>query len=70
MSSSNKGSTNLAVVVFIIFLILKLTGVIAWSWWWVTSPLWIGFLLGIVLLAIGCVMAGGLLGLIALFSKK
>ena len=27
--------------VFIIFLILKLTGVIAWSWWWVTCPLWI-----------------------------
>ncbi len=26
---------------FIVFLILKLTGVIAWSWWWVTCPMWI-----------------------------
>ena len=30
---------------FILFLILKLTGVINWSWWWVTSPLWIPFAL-------------------------
>lgn len=27
-------------ILFIVFLILKLTDVIAWSWWWVTSPLW------------------------------
>lgn len=24
------------------FILLKLTGVITWSWWLVTSPLWIG----------------------------
>ncbi len=23
------------------FIVLKLTGVITWSWWWVLSPLWI-----------------------------
>ena len=28
-------------VLFIVFLILKLTNVINWSWWWVTAPLWI-----------------------------
>jgi hypothetical protein len=27
----------------ILFIGLKLTGYIAWSWWWVLSPLWIGF---------------------------
>ena len=26
---------------FLVFLVLKLTGTITWSWWWVTSPLWI-----------------------------
>lgn len=26
----------------IVFITLKLCGVIAWSWWWVTCPLWIG----------------------------
>jgi hypothetical protein len=25
----------------IVFITLKLTNVIAWSWWWVTSPLWL-----------------------------
>lgn len=39
-------------VVFIVFLILKLTNVIDWSWWWVTSPLWISFGLGLVALLI------------------
>lgn len=28
-------------MLFIVFLILKLTEVIAWSWWWVTAPLWL-----------------------------
>lgn len=26
---------------FLVFLILKLADKIQWSWWWVTSPLWI-----------------------------
>lgn len=25
----------------ITFIILKLTNVITWSWWWVLSPIWI-----------------------------
>jgi len=25
---------------FITFMVLKLTSVIGWSWWWVTAPLW------------------------------
>lgn len=32
---------SLPVVLFVVFLVLKLTGVISWSWWWVTSPIWI-----------------------------
>lgn len=40
---------------FIVFLVLKLTGTIDWSWWWVTAPLWGGFALvvGLVLLVLG-----------------
>ena len=37
-SSSGIGITG---VLFVVFLVLKLTGNIDWSWWWVTSPLWI-----------------------------
>lgn len=33
---------------FLTFLILKLCHVIAWSWAWVLSPLWIGLALWIV----------------------
>ena len=36
----------------IIFIVLKLTGHIAWSWWWVTAPLWGGFVLLIVVVII------------------
>lgn len=32
-------------VLFIVFLILKLTETITWSWWWVTAPLWFPFAL-------------------------
>ncbi|HEB37483.1 MAG TPA: hypothetical protein ENI14_02335 [Thermoplasmatales archaeon] len=32
----------------ILFIALKLTGYISWSWWWVLSPLWISILLALV----------------------
>ena len=37
-------------ILFVVFLILKLTGYIDWSWWWVTAPLWIPFAIAIVFL--------------------
>lgn len=37
-----------AFVLFLVFLILKLCNVIAWSWWWVTAPLWIGWTLSLI----------------------
>lgn len=36
-----ESSIGLDIILFVVFLILKLTGNIDWSWWWVTSPLWI-----------------------------
>lgn len=39
-------------VLFLVFLILKLTGisvVATWSWWWVTAPLWGGVALFFVI---------------------
>lgn len=32
---------NIPLFVFLVFLVLKITHVIDWSWWWVTCPLWI-----------------------------
>lgn len=54
------GGLSLGGAVFLIFLVLKLLAVqpvAAWSWWWVTSPIWIswgvviGFLLGVAIVA-------------------
>ena len=28
-------------VLTIVFIVLKLTEVISWSWWWVLAPLWL-----------------------------
>jgi hypothetical protein len=39
-------------VLFVVFLVLKLTGHIDWSWWWVTSPLWMGVALLLLLIVI------------------
>jgi hypothetical protein len=44
--SENKeasGGIGITTALFLIFLVLKLVGAIDWSWWWVTSPLWIVF---------------------------
>jgi len=40
---------SLSGVLTVVFVVLKLVGVITWSWWWVLSPLWIGFLLGVLI---------------------
>lgn len=36
----------------IVFIVLKLTKVIDWSWWWVTCPLWIPIAIFVVLVII------------------
>ena len=46
------GGVSLGGVLFIVFLVLKLTEHIDWSWWWVTAPLWIPIGFTIVLLII------------------
>ena len=43
------GITTLLTVLFVG---LKLTGAIAWSWWWVLSPLWIVAGLAVVVFAV------------------
>lgn len=49
-SPKSKVSINLRFpsVLALIFIVLKLTGVIAWSWVWVLSPLWICAAIGFV----------------------
>lgn len=49
-STSQSGGVGFAGLLTIVFIVLKLTGVVAWSWWWVLSPMWIS--LGLVLLVL------------------
>jgi hypothetical protein len=44
-NSSSSGGIGFFGLMFLIFMTLKLTGFIDWSWWWVTAPLWGGFAL-------------------------
>ena len=37
---ATSGGVGLGGVLFVVFLTLKLTHLINWSWWWVTAPLW------------------------------
>lgn len=56
MSNSTSNSSGISEIGFVglltcIFITLKLLGKIAWSWWWVLSPLWIstGLVIAILL---------------------
>lgn len=51
-SSHNCFGVGFCGLLAIAFIVLKLTGVIAWSWLWVLSPLWIpaAFILAVVVL--------------------
>jgi hypothetical protein len=50
--NAGSGGIGLACAVFIVFLVLKLTGYIDWSWWWITAPLWGGLVLAIAIFII------------------
>jgi hypothetical protein len=52
MERKSSGGIGLTGVLFLVFLVLKLTGNIDWSWWWVTSPIWIPFVLVIGVLIV------------------
>jgi len=41
-TTTAQGGSGFATLLTILFIALKLTHVIAWSWWWVFSPLWLG----------------------------
>jgi len=51
-SVSLGGSVSSVGLLTIAFVVLKLTGVISWSWLWVLSPLWLGTLAGAAFLLV------------------
>lgn len=49
-----KIEVGLSTLLTIIFIVLKLCGIISWSWWWVLSPLWVGVAIFIVVTVVVC----------------
>ena len=56
-NNSSGGGMGLCGVLTVVFIVLKLVGVIEWSWIWVLSPLWIGLAFSIVAILIGLIIA-------------
>jgi hypothetical protein len=52
--NNSSGGIGFVGLLTIAFIVLKLMGYIAWSWWWVLSPLWIsmGFFVTIIIFAV------------------
>ena len=43
---------SVGTILTIIFVVLKLIGIINWSWLWIFSPLWISIIIGLIVLFI------------------
>jgi hypothetical protein len=68
-SNTSSGGIGFAGLLTVLFIGLKLTGYISWSWWWVLSPLWLPLVvvLGIMALALS---GAGILMLIGVALEK
>lgn len=51
-ASASTGGVGFCGLLALVFIVLKLTGVIEWSWVWVLAPIWIPALIGIAILLI------------------
>lgn len=49
--TNRSGGIGFVGLLTILFIGLKLTGYITWSWWWVLSPIWISWSIAIIVIA-------------------
>lgn len=54
--NSSSGGIGFSGLLTIVFITLKLTGAIDWSWWWVLSPIWMTALLVLFFLGVVAVI--------------
>lgn len=50
------GGVGFAGLLTIVFIVLKLIGVISWSWLWVLAPLWIEAIIVAIILVIAIIV--------------
>lgn len=60
-TSTSSSFPPLGIILFLIFMTLKLCGVITWSWIWVTAPIWAPILIVLTIFAV--------VGLVVLIKK-
>jgi hypothetical protein len=56
-NKAKQGGLGIVSVLTIVFIVLKLLGVIQWSWIWVLSPIWISAVIVIVVFSV--ILIGG-----------
>ena len=59
MSESKTGGIGFFGLLTIVFITLKLTNYIDWSWWWVLSPLWIPFVVIVLVILLLAMFTNG-----------
>lgn len=57
-STTRSGGIGFLGLLTILFVGLKLTDVIAWSWWWVLAPLWIPWAIILVIVVVIVLVVG------------
>ena len=50
--TTSSGGVGFAGLLTLVFIVLKLTNVITWSWLWVLSPIWISLIILIIVVAV------------------
>jgi hypothetical protein len=55
---ASSGGVGFLGLLALVFITLKLTGVIAWSWLWVLAPLWGPLAIGLGILLVAAVIMG------------
>ena len=56
-NKAKQGGLGIVSVLTIVFIVLKLLGVIKWSWIWVLSPIWISAVIAAVVFSV--ILIGG-----------
>lgn len=64
-STASGGGIGFCSLLTVLFIGLKLTGHIGWSWVWVLSPMWIGAAFALALIFLFFVLAG----IVAFFNR-
>ena len=60
-SKASSGGIGVTGLLGVAFVVLKLTGHIDWSWWWVLAPFWVpvALVVAVVLVAFAVALASG-----------